>query len=49
MGILNLGKVSSHTKQKNQTKVQKLITTSVRSVKSKWSNSIHNYADPNKR
>ena len=29
MGILNLGKVSSHAKQKNQTRVQKLITTSV--------------------
>jgi hypothetical protein len=49
MGILNLGKVRSHTKQKKQTKVQKLIHYFRRSAKSKRSNSIQNYDDPKKR
>ena len=47
MGILNVGKVRSHTKQKKQTKVQKLIHHFRQSAKSKRSNSIHNYGGPN--
>ena len=48
MGILKLDKgFSSHTKQKNQAKVQKLITTSVGRRKASGANSIHNYGGPN--